>query len=192
MKLTQTCIPDVVVIEPAVFEDDRGWFIESFNERQLHNEMKALGLSAPPAFVQDNHSRSRQGTLRGLHYQMTPYAQGKLVRVVQGSVFDVAVDLRRESDTFGQWVGIALSGENKKMVWIPEGFAHGFLSLEDDTHLLYKTTNYYSKDSERSIVWNDPDLAISWPPVQSKALAISNKDQEAMRMKDVVRLGWLF
>lgn len=177
MKLVQTAIPDVVIIEPAVFADDRGWFMESFNEQRFHAELARLGLPLPRPFVQDNHSCSRTGVLRGLHYQLPPHAQGKLVRVVQGAAFDVAVDIRRDSATYGQWVGVELNSENRKMLWVPEGFAHGFLALEDDTHFLYKTTDYYARDCERAFLWNDPVLSISWPEVP--ALVINQKDREA-------------
>ncbi|HET9644546.1 MAG TPA: dTDP-4-dehydrorhamnose 3,5-epimerase [Burkholderiaceae bacterium] len=163
MKIIRTEIPDVVVVEPAVFGDDRGWFIESYNERRFHQALAEIGLPAPKPFVQDNHSCSRRGVLRGLHYQMAPNAQGKLVRVVQGCAFDVAVDIRRGSPTFGCWVGAELSAANRHQLWIPEGFAHGFVALEDDTHFLYKTTDYYAKESERSIRWDDPEIGIAWP-----------------------------
>lgn len=163
MKLIPARIPDVVVIEPAVFGDDRGWFMESFNQARFEAELTKLGLPVPRPFVQDNHSCSKAGVLRGLHYQLNPHAQGKLVRVVKGSAFDVAVDIRRGSPTFGQWVGAALSAANHRQMWIPEGFAHGFLALEDDTHFLYKTTDVYAKDCERSILWNDPAIGIEWP-----------------------------
>lgn len=163
MKLVQTAIPDVVLIEPDVFEDERGWFMESFNEARFQAALATLGLSMPRPFVQDNHSCSCKGVLRGLHYQRAPRAQGKLVRVVQGAAFDVAVDIRAGSPTFGQWVGAELSASNRKMLWIPEGFAHGFLALEDDTHFLYKTTAYYCKHSEAAIRADDPGLAIRWP-----------------------------
>ena len=178
MKLTQTDIPDVVIIDPSIFSDERGWFIESFNEQRFHNELTKLGLSIPNAFVQDNHSCSNKGVLRGLHYQTAPYAQGKLVRVTQGSAFDLAVDIRKDSATFGKWVGVELSDKNHKQLWIPAGFAHGFIALEDNTHFLYKTTNYYSKECERSIIWNDEDLAISWPISESN-IRLSEKDEAA-------------
>ena len=178
MKLIQTAIPEVVIIEPKVFADERGWFMESFNEQSFHDELTKLGLSIPNAFVQDNHSCSNKGVLRGLHYQTAPHVQGKLVRVTQGSVFDVAVDIRRNSSTFGKWVGVELSDKNNKQLWIPEGFAHGFVALEDNTHFLYKTTNYYSKECERSIVWNDEDLDIHWP-TELGELFLSTKDNEA-------------
>jgi dTDP-4-dehydrorhamnose 3,5-epimerase len=163
MRLTPTRIPNVVLIDHDVFGDDRGWFMESFNEPRFHRELKALGLPIPRPFVQDNHSCSRAGVLRGLHYQMAPHAQGKLVRVARGSVFDVAVDLRPDSQTFGQWVGFELSASTHRSAWIPEGFAHGFLALEDNTEFLYKTTDVYAKACERSILWSDATLAIDWP-----------------------------
>lgn len=163
MKLIQTSIPDVVVIEPAVFGDDRGWFMESFNQARFGDELTKLGLPVPRPFVQDNHSCSKAGVLRGLHYQLNPHAQGKLVRVVRGAAFDVAVDIRKGSPTFGQWVGAELTAVNHRQLWIPEGFAHGFLALEDETHFLYKTTDVYAKDCERSISWSDPAIGIEWP-----------------------------
>jgi len=156
MKVITTSIPDVLVIEPAVFGDSRGFFLESFNER----EMRAVGINAH--FVQDNHSRSAQNVLRGLHYQIDQ-PQGKLVRVVSGKVFDVAVDLRGNSPTFGQWEGVELSEENKRLLWIPPGFGHGFVVLSESADFLYKATNYYAPKAERSILWNDPDLGIAWP-----------------------------
>lgn len=163
MKLIQTRIPDVVIVEPAVFGDDRGWFMESYNHDKFVASLAALGLPAPRPFVQDNHSCSKAGVLRGLHYQLPPHPQGKLVRVTQGAAFDVAVDIRKGSPTFGQWVGVELTAANKRQLWIPEGFAHGFVALEDDTHFLYKTTDTYAKDCERSIAWNDPAIGIEWP-----------------------------
>lgn len=178
MKLIQTAIPDVVLIEPAVYEDERGWFMESFNEKRFHEELKKLGLAVPRPFVQDNHSSSRKGVLRGLHYQLPPHAQGKLVRVTRGSAFDVAVDIRKNSPTFGKWVGVELSASNKRMFWIPEGFAHGFLALEDDTDFLYKTTDYYAKECEASIVWCDPGLNIDWPMLGGTVL-VSAKDSSS-------------
>lgn len=177
MKLIQTRIPDVVIIEPNVFEDDRGWFMESFNEQRFHAELVKLGLPLPRPFVQDNHSCSKKGVLRGLHYQLPPHAQGKLVRVTQGAVFDVAVDIRQGSATFGQWVGVELSAENHKALWIPEGFAHGFIALVDNTHFHYKTTDYYAKDCESALRWDDPQLAIQWPSVEW--LNINQKDRHA-------------
>ena len=163
MNLIQTTIPDVVIIEPQVFEDERGWFMESFNEQRFHAELAKLGLPIPRPFVQDNHSCSKKGVLRGLHYQLPPHAQGKLVRVIQGAVFDVAVDLRKDSSTFGQHVGFELSAANHLMLWIPEGFAHGFLALSDCAEFLYKTTDYYAPGSERCLIWNDATLNVVWP-----------------------------
>ncbi|VVQ25999.1 dTDP-4-dehydrorhamnose 3,5-epimerase [Pseudomonas fluorescens] len=177
MKLTQTRIPDVVIIEPIIFEDERGWFMESFNESAFHRELQKLGLPIPRPFVQDNHSCSKKGVLRGLHYQAPPHSQGKLVRVTQGAAFDVALDIRQGSLTFGEHVTIELSASNQKMLWIPEGFAHGFVALEDNTHFHYKTTDYYAKDCEASIRWNDATLAIQWP--QPEQLIISQKDCDA-------------
>jgi dTDP-4-dehydrorhamnose 3,5-epimerase len=158
MKTTPLAIPDVVVLEPRVFGDERGFFFESFNQQVF---VEAIGYSVH--FVQDNHSKSQQGVLRGLHYQLPPKAQGKLVRVIQGEVFDLAVDIRKNSPTFGQWVAEILSAENKKQLWIPPGFAHGFLTLSETAEFLYKTTDYYAPEFERSIKWDDPTLAIDWP-----------------------------
>ena len=163
MKLVQTNIPDVVIVEPAVYEDDRGWFTETFNETRFHGALLELGLSKPRAFVQDNHSMSHRGVLRGLHFQRAPHAQGKLVRVVRGAVYDVAVDIRPGSPTFGQWVGVELSERNNRMLWIPEGFAHGFLVLSEHAEVLYKTTDYWAPQHERCISWDDARLAIAWP-----------------------------
>jgi dTDP-4-dehydrorhamnose 3,5-epimerase len=163
LKLTPTPIPGVVIVEPQVFSDDRGWFMETFNEPRFHAELAKLGLPAPRPFVQDNHSCSKAGVLRGLHYQVAPHVQGKLVRVVKGSAWDVAVDIRPGSPTRGQWFGLELTAQNKRQLWISEGLAHGFVALEDNTHFLYKTTDVYARDCERAIVWNDPTLAIDWP-----------------------------
>lgn len=178
MKLVQTAIPDVVVIEPAVFADSRGWFMESFNEQRFHAELAKLGLPVPRAFVQDNHSLSHKGVLRGLHYQLPPHPQGKLVRVVRGAALDVAVDIRKGSPTLGQWVAVELTATNQRMLWIPEGFAHGFMALEDNTEFLYKTTDYYAKDCERCIAWNDETLAIAWSGAIEKI--ISEKDAQGL------------
>lgn len=158
MKVTRLAIPDVLLLEPRVFGDERGFFFESYN-RKVFQEVAGVD----PDFVQDNHSRSTKDVLRGLHYQLPPRAQGKLVRVVAGEVFDVAVDIRKGSPTFGKWVGETLSAENKRQMWIPAGFAHGFLTQSDTAEFLYKTTDYYSPEHERCIAWNDPDLAIEWP-----------------------------
>lgn len=163
MKLTPTTLPGVVIVEPTLFSDDRGWFMETFNEPRFHAALRELGLPTPRPFVQDNHSCSHKGVLRGLHYQREPHAQGKLVRVVRGAVWDVAVDIRPGSPTRGQWVGVELTADNRRQVWIPEGFAHGFMVLEDDTHFLYKTTDVYAKACEGAIVWDDSTLAIAWP-----------------------------
>lgn len=177
MKLAQTSIPDVVIVEPTIFEDERGWFMESFNEDSFHAELRKLGLPPPRPFVQDNHSCSGKGVLRGLHYQLPPHAQGKLVRVARGSVYDVAVDIREGSPTFGKWVGVILSAANRRMLWIPEGFAHGFLALEDDTHFLYKTTDYYAKECEAAIRWDDKKIAVQWPT--DGQFILNSKDQAA-------------
>ena len=158
MKATPLDIPDVVLIEPEVFEDARGFFFESFNQGQFDT---AVGKAV--VFVQDNHSLSFRGILRGLHYQLPPKAQGKLVRVIAGEVFDVAVDLRKKSPTFGRWIGSLLSAENKQQLWIPEGFAHGFIVLSESAEFLYKTTDYYAPDCERCILWDDPAIGIQWP-----------------------------
>ena len=157
MKATRLAIPEVVLIEPKVFGDARGFFFESYNQRAFN---EATGTDFQ--FVQDNHSRSAKGVLRGLHYQLRQ-PQGKLVRVVQGAVFDVAVDIRKSSPTFGQWVGVELSADNHRQLWVPPGFAHGFLVLSETAEFLYKTTDYYAPEHERCIAWNDPDLAIAWP-----------------------------
>ena len=171
MKLIATDLPGVVTIEPAVFSDDRGWFMESFNQQRFVDGLAALGQSAPRPFVQDNESHSKRGVLRGLHYQLPPHPQGKLVRVVAGAVIDVAVDIRRSSPTFGRWVAVELSAENRRQLWIPEGFAHGFVALSDDTRFLYKTTDVYARDCERAIAWNDPAIGIQWPNGVSPLLA---------------------
>lgn len=169
MNATPLAIPDVILFEPKVFGDDRGFFFESFNQARFE---EAVGHAV--SFVQDNHSKSTQGVLRGLHYQIQQ-PQGKLVRVAQGEVFDVAVDIRRSSPTFGKWVGALLSAENKHQLWVPEGFAHGFVVLSETAEFLYKTTNYYAPTFERSIKWNDPDLAIDWMGVTAPRL--STKDE---------------
>ena len=169
MKVTACTIPDVLLIEPRVFGDDRGFFFESFNQRAF-NQASGLDLN----FVQDNHSRSARHVLRGLHYQIKN-PQGKLVRVVSGEVFDVAVDIRRDSPTFGQWVGELLSASNKRQLWVPPGLAHGFVVLSDSAEFLYKTTDYYAPEFERCIAWNDPTLAIAWPALEGAPL-LSAKD----------------
>lgn len=171
MKASHLAIPEVVLLEPKVFGDERGFFFESFNHAQFE---ETIGRSV--SFVQDNHSRSARGVLRGLHYQIQN-PQGKLVRVVSGEVFDVAVDIRRSSPTFGQWVGEFLSSDNKKQLWVPEGFAHGFVVLSEHAEFLYKTTDYYAPAHERSIAWNDPSIGIQWPFEGIPSL--SKKDKEA-------------
>ena len=170
MNVIETTLPGVLILEPKIFGDDRGFFYESFNTRSFQD---ATGLN--PAFVQDNHSRSARGVLRGLHYQVQQ-PQGKLVRVTAGEVFDVAVDIRRHSATFGQWFGLHLSAENKRQLWVPEGFAHGFLVLSEYAECLYKTTDYYAPAHERCIRWDDPQLAIDWP-LQGLTPQLSGKDQ---------------
>ena len=179
MKLVPTDLPGVVIVEPALFGDARGWFMESYNQRRFDDALQALGLPAAPAFVQDNHSCSSRGVLRGLHYQREPHAQGKLVRVVKGAAFDVAVDIRPGSPTFGRWTGVALDAVKHRQLWVPPGFAHGFLALEDDTHFLYKTTDFYAREAERAIRWNDPDIGIAWPLEEP---AISPKDAALPRL----------
>ena len=168
MKSIATAIPEVLLLEPKVFGDDRGYFYESWNKRTFAE----LGIAAD--FVQDNHSKSQQNVLRGLHYQIE-HAQGKLVRVAAGAVYDVAVDLRRSSPTFGQWVGFTLSAEDKRMAWIPPGFAHGFCVTSESAEFLYKTTDYYSPAHERTLLWNDPQLAIPWPLSGEPLLAAKDK-----------------
>ncbi|MCL7462267.1 dTDP-4-dehydrorhamnose 3,5-epimerase [Pseudomonas sp. NW5] len=182
MKLIETRIPGVVVVEPTLFADERGWFMESFNAARFEAALAAAGLPSPGEFVQDNHSCSQQGVLRGLHYQLPPNAQGKLVRVVAGAAFDVAVDIRQGSPTFGEWVGVELSAANHRMLWIPAGFAHGFVALQDNTHFLYKTTAYYTKADERCIRYDDPRIAIAWP--SGVALKLSDKDREGVLLAD--------
>jgi dTDP-4-dehydrorhamnose 3,5-epimerase len=176
MKILPTEIPDVLILEPEVFEDERGFFLESYNRRVFR---EATGLD--PVFVQDNHSRSVRNVLRGLHYQIRQ-PQGKLVRVVAGAVFDVAVDLRRSSPTFGRWAGTLLSAENKRMLWIPEGFAHGFLVMSEYADFLYKTTDYYAPQHERTLAWNDPQIGIPWPLDGEPIL--SAKDRAGERLQD--------
>jgi dTDP-4-dehydrorhamnose 3,5-epimerase len=172
MQVTPLSIPDVLLIEPRVFGDERGFFFESFNQKVFE---QAVGRQI--SFVQDNHSKSVKGVLRGLHYQVKQ-PQGKLVRVVQGEVFDVAVDIRKSSKTFGQWVGVILSAENKKQLWVPEGFAHGFVTISETAEFLYKTTDYYAPKYERCIMWDDPSLAISWP-IKGKP-TLSSKDSHGL------------
>jgi dTDP-4-dehydrorhamnose 3,5-epimerase len=171
MKLIPTELTGVVIVEPTVYSDDRGWFMESFNAARFDAGLLELGLPPAGVFVQDNHSCSHAGVLRGLHYQLPPHAQGKLVRVVKGRAFDVAVDIRRGSPTFGRWVGVELTAANRLQLWIPPGFAHGFLAMEDDTHFLYKITDVYAKDCERSIRWDDPAIGIDWLLTNAPRLA---------------------
>ena len=178
MKATETMLPGVFVIEPAVFGDDRGFFMESFNAAKFR-ELTGTDVD----FVQDNHSRSSANVLRGIHYQIE-HAQGKLVRVTEGAVFDVAVDLRRSSPCFGQWVGVELSAENKKQLWVPAGFGHAFLVLSETADFLYKTTDYYHPDSERSILWNDADIGIQWPLPPGQEPRLSGKDSVASRLSN--------
>ena len=173
MKVTPLAIPEVLLIEPKVFGDARGFFFESFNQRAFN---EATGLDVH--FVQDNHSRSVRHVLRGLHYQLPPHAQGKLVRAVVGEVFDVAVDLRPDSPTLGRWAGAVLSAENKRQMWVPPGFAHGFLVLSEAAEFLYKTTDYYAPEYERSIRWEDPELGIDWP-LDGALPQLSGKDAQA-------------
>ncbi len=177
MIFTRTEIPDVILVEPDVFGDDRGFFMETWHAEKF----AAGGIAAD--FVQDNHSRSSQGILRGLHYQVTK-PQGKLVRVLSGEVFDVAVDLRKSSATFGHWVGMSLSAENKKMLWVPPGFAHGFYVISQQADFFYKCTDFYAPELERAIRWDDPDLAIDWPLTNDKPPVLAPKDEAAAAFKD--------
>ncbi len=182
MEFKRLAIPDVWLIKPRVFGDDRGFFYESFSTKSFK---EATGLE--PQFVQDNHSKSARGVLRGLHYQLPPHAQGKLVRVTQRAVLDVAVDIRKSSPTFGQWVGEVLSAENHSQMWIPPGFAHGFLTLSESAEFLYKTTDFYEPGSEATIAWDDPTLAIAWPLEELRAAGfdqplLSSKDKRAQRL----------
>mgnify|MGYP001302472130 FL=1 len=178
MKATETTLPGVFIIEPAVFGDDRGFFMESFNAQKFR-ELTGANVD----FVQDNHSRSGAHVLRGIHYQIE-HAQGKLVRVTEGAVFDVAVDLRRSSSSFGQWVGVELSAENKKQLWVPAGFGHAFLVLSETADFLYKTTDYYHPEAERSILWNDADIGIEWPLPPGQEPRLSGKDSVASRLSN--------
>lgn len=179
MNARPTAIPDVVILEPRVFGDERGFFFESFNGKAFRDL-----TGADVAFVQDNHSRSSRGVLRGLHYQIRQ-PQGKLVRVTRGAVFDVAVDIRRQSPTFGAWVGVELSEENKRQLWVPAGFAHGFVVLSDSADFLYKTTNYYAPEFERSILWNDPDIGIAWPHEGEPSLSAKDRAGTPLRQAEV-------
>src|SRR5918993_3887178 len=174
MEINTTTLPEVLIVTPKVFGDERGFFMESYNQRAFN---EAVGYEV--AFVQDNHSRSAKGVLRGLHYQLPPRVQGKLVRVTSGSVFDVAVDMRARSPRFAQWTGVELSAENHRQLWIPPGFAHGFLVLSDSADFLYKTTEYYAPDTERAVRWDDPTIAIRWPIPDGVHVIISAKDASA-------------
>jgi dTDP-4-dehydrorhamnose 3,5-epimerase len=176
MRVSPAALPGVLVLEPERFGDARGFFMETFNQRAFD-----AAVGSHVEFVQDNHSASRRGVLRGLHYQLSPHAQGKLVRVVRGSAFDVAVDLRRGSATFGRWCGVILDAQDHRQVWIPPGFAHGFLALEDDTQVLYKTTDFYARDRERAIAWNDPAIGIEWPLLGMTPLLVP-RDAAAPRL----------
>lgn len=170
MKVTKTEISEVLILEPQIFSDERGYFFESFNQK-LFDDV----VNRHVEFVQDNHSKSSKGVLRGLHYQLPPFAQAKLVRCIVGEVFDVAVDIRTTSPTFGHWVGVRLSAENKRQLWIPEGFAHGFLTLSENAEFAYKTTSFYCKEAEAGIIWNDPQINIEWPE-DSMEFILSTKD----------------
>jgi dTDP-4-dehydrorhamnose 3,5-epimerase len=180
MRIEKTAIDGVLVFEPKLFGDERGFFMESFNQRLFDD-----AVGAPVAFVQDNHSRSARGVLRGLHFQRAPHAQGKLVRVAAGAVFDVAVDIRSGSATHGQWVGVELSADNHRQLWIPPGLAHGFLVLSDSADFLYKTTDYYAPQAEGSLRWDDPDLAIDWPDA-GVAPVLSPKDAAAPLLRELI------
>ena len=173
MKVTPTALPEVLLLEPKCFGDERGFFLESFNQQQFD-----AAVGRPVTFVQDNHSRSTKGVLRGLHFQLPPHAQGKLVRVVSGAVFDVAVDVRSGSPTFGRWVGVELSAENHRQLWLPPGFAHGFLVLSESADFLYKTTAYYAPQAEGCVRWDDKTLAIDWPDIGTPP-QLSDKDLRA-------------
>lgn len=183
MKVIDTKIADVKIIEPAVFGDERGFFMETWQQKTFEE----LVTGKPTPFVQDNHSKSKQGTLRGLHYQ-TENTQGKLVRVISGEVFDVAVDVRRSSPTFGQWVGVYLSADNKRQLWVPEGFAHGFYVTSYEAEFVYKCTDYYNPNAEQSIIWSDPDIGIKWPVDKGQVVYLSDKDTKAKELKDTVCL----
>ncbi|RDI12714.1 dTDP-4-dehydrorhamnose 3,5-epimerase [Comamonas sp. AG1104] len=177
MKVVPTAIPEIKLFKPTIHRDGRGFFAESFRQ-DLFNQATGTNYE----FIQDNHSRSGKGVLRGLHYQLPPHAQGKLVRVISGAVFDVAVDIRRSSPTFGQWVGAELSAENHHQLWIPPGFAHGFVVLSDTADFVYKTTAYYAPESDRGLLWNDPDIAIAWPQLDI-AFSLSEKDRNQPAFK---------
>ncbi|WP_086868392.1 dTDP-4-dehydrorhamnose 3,5-epimerase [Kosakonia pseudosacchari] len=183
MNVIKTALPDVLLFEPKVFGDDRGFFYESFNQKLFE---EATGVTAE--FVQDNHSRSKKNVLRGLHLQQEPFAQGKLVRCVQGTVFDVAVDLRPGSASFGQWIGAELSADNRHQVWIPKGFAHGFYVLSETAEVIYKCVGYYAPQAELSLRWDDEDVNIVWPIPAMQLPLLSPKDAEALRLKDILKI----
>ncbi|UCA10528.1 dTDP-4-dehydrorhamnose 3,5-epimerase [Aeromonas enteropelogenes] len=183
MNVIKTSIPDVLIFEPKVFGDDRGFFFESFNQKSFE---EAVGY--PVTFVQDNHSKSSKGVLRGLHYQLQPHAQGKLVRCIAGEVFDVAVDIRKDSPMFGKWVGVYLSAENKRQLWVPEGFAHGFYVTSEEAEFVYKCTDYYKPSAERSILWNAPEIGIEWP-LNDTEPQLSVKDQLGCDFSNIEMLG---
>ncbi|MDO4689049.1 MAG: dTDP-4-dehydrorhamnose 3,5-epimerase [Plesiomonas sp.] len=180
MNIIKTEIDGLLIIEPKVFEDERGFFFESFNQRVFDNY---VGYQVK--FVQDNHSKSNKGVLRGLHYQSIPYSQGKLVRCISGEVFDVAVDIRNDSPTFGQWFGVVLSAENKRQLWIPEGFAHGFYVISEVAEFVYKCTDFYNKESEKSILWDDKDINIAWPIDDDNKPILSDKDKSGHYLYEV-------
>ncbi|BEV73315.1 MULTISPECIES: dTDP-4-dehydrorhamnose 3,5-epimerase [unclassified Paludibacterium] len=180
MRAIDTPLDGLKIIEPVIFEDDRGFFFESFNQKDFCN-----AINREITFVQDNHSKSKKGVLRGLHFQTPPFAQGKLVRVIEGEAFDVAVDIRPDSKTFGRWYGLNLSEKNKLQLWIPEGFAHGFLALTETVELIYKTTNYWVNTAEKTIHWKDSDICVEWPLTEAPILSI--KDQQGIRLKEIIR-----
>jgi dTDP-4-dehydrorhamnose 3,5-epimerase len=186
MNVEHTKLSGVLILEPKVFGDERGFFLESWNQKTFEKATEATAR-----FVQDNHSCSRKGVLRGLHLQLPPNAQGKLVRVIQGEVFDVAVDVRPQSPTFRQWVGVELSAENHKQLWIPAGYAHGFLTLSERAEMLYKATDYYAPEVERCILWNDPDINIAWPLDPEQVPSLSNKDAHGICLQKLESQGAL-
>ncbi len=192
MQVERFSIEGPVQIRPRVYGDDRGYFLETWNQKKFAEALR-LPLESTPTFAQDNQSRSSKFVLRGLHYQLPPHAQGKVVRCVQGEIFDVAVDIRRSSPTYGQWVGAHLSGENHSQLWVPAGFAHGFLVLSETAEVLYKATDFWDKDSERSIRWDDPALGILWPfPPGEGSPSVSDKDREAPTLAEAAARGEVF
>jgi dTDP-4-dehydrorhamnose 3,5-epimerase len=182
VNLFQTSLPDIAILESAIYEETQGWSMQSFDEPAFHKALKEAGFPLPRTLIQDNHFYSKKGVLRGLQYQLPPHAQSNLIRVVHGSAYVVAVDVRRDSLSFGQWFGIELDAVSQRMLWIPEGFAHGFVALEDDTHFFCKTTNGHHKDSQRSLKWNDPDIGIDWPGFTE--ITISTEDAVAPLLKN--------